>query len=48
MKCNDCEETELICEDCSGEFEVGDKILCGTLGRHWHRDCAGVPARIVK
>ena len=49
MKCNDCEETELgSCEECSCEFQIGEKIICGTLGRHWHRDCIGQLARVIK
>ena len=49
MKCSECDETELkSCEECGDEFQIGDKIICGTLGRHWHRDCLGVTARITK
>ena len=49
MKCDDCEETELgSCEECSSGFELGDKIICRTLGRHFHRDCIGRLARVVR
>ena len=49
MKCNNCEETELgDCEECSSGFDIGEKIICGTLGRHFHRDCIGQSARVIK
>ena len=50
MKCNDCEEEldEASCGECSGRFEIGDKIICGTIGRHYDRDCIGQLARVIK